>query len=332
MERKRIVVFGCGVMGRRVVETLLAKRSMELIGAVDVDEKLLSRDVGELLDPPGNVGVEVLPAEQAPLGDADTVVLTTGSRLAAIEDQINTCIDAGANVVSTCEELSYPWYRNAEVARRIDERARAAGVTVIGTGINPGYLMDSLPLVLTAPCLSVQSITVTRMMNAAARRLPFQKKVGVGLSQEEFRQAIDSGAITGHVGLEESMQMIAATLGWDLDAFVEEPPAPVIAQGPTETGMGTVAAGDVIGLSSIAHAREGETERIRLAFHAYAGVEEEYDEILVDGRPSIRQRIAGGVHGDLGTVAVTVNTVGRVGEVAPGLKTMAEIPLVVFAP
>lgn len=332
MERKRIVVFGCGVMGRRVAETLLGKRSLELIGAVDVDQGILGRDVGELLDPPRTVGVEVLPAERAPLDGADTVVLTTGSRLAAIEEQINACIDAGANVVSTCEELAYPWIRNAEVARRIDERARAAGVTVIGTGINPGYLMDTLPLVLTAPCLSVRSIAVTRMMNAAARRLPFQKKVGVGLSAAAFRKAIDGGEITGHVGLRESMQMIAATLGWSPEEYVEESPSPVIAREPTETGLGTVAAGDVVGLSSLAYAREGETERIRLAFHAYAGVEEEYDEVVVDGDPPIRQRIAGGVHGDRGTVAVTVNTAARVIDVAPGLKTMAEMPLVTCVP
>ncbi|MFW6223722.1 MAG: dihydrodipicolinate reductase, partial [Spirochaetota bacterium] len=199
------------------------------------------------------------------------------------------------------------------------------------TGINPGYLMDTLPLVLTAPCLSVRSISVTRMMNAAARRLPFQKKVGVGLSAEAFREAIDSGKITGHVGLRESMQMIAATLGWSPEEFVEESPAPVIAREPTETGLGTVAPGDVVGLTSIVHAREGETERIRLMFHAYAGVEEEYDEVVIDGEPSIRQRIAGGVHGDRGTVAVTVNTAARVVDVAPGLKTMAEIPLVTCA-
>ncbi len=318
-------------MGRKVAETLMEKRSMELIGAVDVDQSILGLDVGELLAPERTTGVSVQTADTAPLDRADTVVLTTGSSLSAIEDQINACIDAGANVVSTCEELAYPWIRNAEVAQRIDERARAAGVTVIGTGINPGYLMDTLPLVLTAPCLSVRSISVTRMMNAAARRLPFQKKVGVGLSAEAFREAIDSGKITGHVGLRESMQMIAATLGWSPEEFVEESPAPVIAREPTETGLGTVAPGDVVGLTSIAHAREGETERIRLMFHAYAGVEEEYDEVVIDGEPSIRQRIAGGVHGDRGTVAVTVNTAARVVDVAPGLKTMAEIPLVTCA-
>ena len=330
MERTRIVVFGCGVMGRRAAEALLGKKSLELIGAVDIDERIIGSDLGELLDLGRKVGIPVVHADQAPLREADTVVLTTGSRLRDIEAQINTCIDAGANVVSTCEELAYPWIRNREVAGRIDARARAEAVTVIGTGINPGYLMDTLPLVLTAPCLSVRSVTVTRVMNAATRRLPFQEKVGIGLAPAAFRDAIDRGAITGHVGLRESMQLIAAGLGWSLDCYVEEPPAPVLAKAPTETGLGTVAPGEVIGLSNAAYAREGHTERIRLQFFAYAGIEEEYDEVEIDGERPIRQRIIGGINGDTGTVAVTVHTAARVLDAAPGLKTMIDIPVVTF--
>jgi len=330
MKKTRTVVFGCGVMGRRAAEALLGKSSFELIGAVDVNERILGSDLGELLDLGRKIGIPVQRADQAPLGEADTVVLTTGSHLRDIEEQVNACIDAGANVVSTCEELFYPWIRNPKAAGRINARARLRAVTVIGTGINPGYLMDTLPLVLTAPCLSVRSVTVTRMMNAAARRLPFQKKVGIGLAPAAFRDAMDRGAITGHVGLRESMQMIAVGLGWNLDAYAEEPPAPVLAKAPTETGLGTVAAGDVIGLSSVAYASAGHAERIRLLFHAYAGIKDEYDEVVIDGEPPVRQRVTGGINGDTGTVAVTVHTAARVVDAAPGLKTMIDIPLVRF--
>lgn len=263
---------------------------------------------------------------EAPLATADCVILTTGSRLAAIEEQINTCIDAGANVVSTCEELAYPLLRNRSVAERIDRRARERNVTVVGTGINPGFLMDTLPVVLTAPCLSVEKITVTRMMNSARRRLPFQKKIGTGLSPQEFHRRIEAGDITGHVGLRESMQMIAGALGWELDEYVEEPPQAVRAERETQTGFGPVAAGDVIGLSSVSYARGGGGERIRLAFHAHAAVAEEYDEVVIDGTPSLRERIHGGVQGDIGTVAVTVNTAARAVAAPPGLRTMVELP------
>jgi 4-hydroxy-tetrahydrodipicolinate reductase len=322
----RIVVYGCGVMGRRVATALLEKRTLELAGAVDIDEALLGRDIGELLEPARRTGVVVTPPRQAPLSGAECVVLTTGSRLAAIEDQIAACIDAGANVVSTCEELAYPWNRNREIAARIDRRARERGVTVVGTGINPGFLMDALPVVLTAPCLSVEKITVTRMMNSARRRLPFQKKVGTGLTPEEFRRKIESGAITGHVGLVESMQLIAAALGWELDAYTEDPPEPVVAEAPVETGFGTVEAGRVIGLVSRSRALHGGVERIRLSFTAHAAVDEEYDEVVIDGVPPIRERIDGGVHGDIGTVAVTVNTAARAVAAPPGLLTMAQLP------
>ena len=321
-----VAVFGCGVMGLRVADTVLGKRGMELVAAVDAKEALLGRDIGDRLDPARNTGVVVQPAAEAPLAEADCVFLTTGSRLADIEDQINSCIDAGANVVSTCEELAYPWIRNPEIAARIDGRARERGVTVVGTGINPGYLMDTLPVMLTAPCLSLEKITVTRLMNSARRRVPFQKKVGTGLSPEEFRNRIDAGLITGHVGLRESMQMIGAALGWQLDEFAEAPPEPVIARTPTETGLGTVVAGDVIGLSSTGRARGGGVERIRLEFHAYAGVPEEYDEVIIDGTPPIRQRIHGGVHGDIGTVALTVNTAARAVTAPAGLRVMVELP------
>jgi 4-hydroxy-tetrahydrodipicolinate reductase len=313
-------------MGRRVVAALLDKGSMELVGAVDIDDSLVGRDIGDVLEPARRSEVIVRRPEEVELDAVDCVVLTTGSRLAAIEGQIGACVDAGANVVSTCEELAYPWIRNREVAERIDRRAREHGVTVVGTGINPGFLMDTLPVMLTAPCLSVEKITVTRMMNSARRRLPFQKKVGTALTPEEFRERIDSGAITGHVGLRESMQMIASALGWELDEYTEDPPEPVIAGGPTETGFGTVATGDVIGLSSTSRARGGGAERIRLSFNAHAAVDEEYDEVLIEGVPSVRERIYGGVHGDIGTVAVTINTAARAVAAAPGLLTMVELP------
>ncbi|MBA7617312.1 2,4-diaminopentanoate dehydrogenase [subsurface metagenome] len=120
---------------------------------------------------------------------------------------------------STSEELSFPWKRDPELARKIDILAKEQGVTVVGTGINPGYLMDTLPLMLTAPCLRVKSIKVTRMMNSAKRRVPFQVKVGTGLTQEEFRERIENESITGHVGLLESINVIAEGLGWELEEF-----------------------------------------------------------------------------------------------------------------
>ena len=230
------------------------------------------------------------------------------------------------NVVSTSEELSYPWKRNPDMARDIHNLAVDRTVTVVGTGINPGYLMDTLPLVLTAPCLRVDGIRVVRMMNSAKRRIPFQNKVGTGLSREEFGEKIENGIITEHVGLVESIQMIADGLQWTLDDAVELPAEPVIARDVIRTEVSRVDPGDVIGLTSVAMGKLNGKDVITLEFNANAAVEEEYDEIFIEGIPSIHQKIIGGVHGDIGTVAVTINTIPRVVEAPPGLILMKDLP------
>ena len=198
MDKMRIIIMGCGIMGRRVAEALLPKQSFEIVGALDIDPELSGKDLGELFSAPRNTGV-IIESDAESLFSrvkADAVVHTTLSHLSTVLPQIERCIQAGLNIVSTCEELSYPWKRHPELAAEIDRLAKEAGVTVVGTGINPGYLMDSLPLALTAPCLRVDSVRVTRMMNSARRRIPFQKKVGTTMTPQEFRRKIDDGIIT----------------------------------------------------------------------------------------------------------------------------------------
>jgi 4-hydroxy-tetrahydrodipicolinate reductase len=258
--------------------------------------------------------------------EADAVVLTTTSHLESVAPQITQCMEAGLNVISTCEELSFPWKRHPELTQKLDNLAKDHGVTVVGTGINPGFLMDMLPLVLTAPCLNVKLVKVTRMMNSAKRRVPFQAKVGTGMTQDEFREKIENKIITGHVGLLESINMIAAGLGWELDDAVELPPEPVIGEKEIKTALGEVKPGDVIGLTSVAFGKKDGEEVIALKFCANAAVEEEYDEIIIEGEPNLRQRIIGGVHGDIGTVAVTINSIPRTIEAPPGVIVMKDLP------
>jgi 4-hydroxy-tetrahydrodipicolinate reductase len=319
---------GCGIMGRRVAEALMPKTSFEIVGALDVSPDLVGRDLGELFQQPQTTGIIIEDDAEALFArvDADALVQTTQSHLKTVLTQLEMGINAGLNIVSTCEELSYPWKRHPELAAQIDAMARQAGVTVVGTGINPGYLMDSLPLALTSPCLRVDSIRVTRMMNSARRRIPFQTKVGTTMTPEEFRQKIEDGVITGHVGLLESINMIASGLGWELDEATELPPEAVIAQEPTESGMGTVPPGDVIGLKSVAYALKDGQKVITLEFIANAGVKEEYDEIAIKGEPDIHEKILGGVHGDTGTVSMTINTIPKAVQAVPGLKVMSELP------
>lgn len=315
-------------MGRRVAQVLSNKKSFEIVGAVDVDKELVGKALGNLLDPPQKLGVKVEENADKLFSEvkAQAVVLTTTSYLKDIHPQLIQCIEAGLNVVSTSEELSFPWKQSPDLAARIDELAKEKGVTVVGTGINPGFLMDTLPLVLTGPCLRVDSIRVVRMMNSAMRRIPFQKKVGTGMSRDEFEEKIEKKIITGHVGLVESVHMIADGLGWDLDEVKELPPEPAIAENEIKTGMGTVRVGDVMGLVSVAYGKKGGQKIINLEFNAHAGVDEEYDEVIIQGEPQIHEKILGGVHGDIGTVAVTVNTIPNAVKSTPGLKITKDLP------
>jgi hypothetical protein len=331
MNKINVIIYGCGVMGRKIAQALLTKKSFKIIGAVDIHPGLVGKDLGEFLKPCRRLGI-IITKDAARLlakPQLQAVIHTTTSGLKDVSPQVVECLKAGKNVISTCEELSYPWKRHPRLASEIDALAKKHKATVTGTGINPGFLMDTLPLVLTGPCLEVRSIKVRRMMNSARRRIPFQKKVGTGMTPREFRQKIDSKEITGHVGLLESINMIASALGWTYDKAIELPPKPVIAKKPTQSGLGTVKPGWVIGLISRAYARRNGKDIITLEFCAHAGIRDEYDEILIDGTPPIHERIQGGVHGDIGTVAMTINTIPKAVESLPGLKVMRELPPVV---
>jgi len=325
----KVIIYGCGVMGCKVARALLDKESFEIVGAVDINPELVGKDLGDVLDINKKLDIEIEKDAEALFSKtkAQAVVHTTTSYLKDVLPQISQCVKAGLNVISTSEELSYPWKRHPELARELDEFAKKEGVTVTGTGINPGYLMDTLALMLTAPCLSVKTVRVTRMMDSSKRRVPFQKKIGTGMSQEEFREKIEKGIITGHVGLLESINMIAEGLGWELDRAEELPPEPVVDEKEVETVLGRVPPGNVIGLTSLAYGQKGEEKVINLEFCANAAVDEEYDEITIEGEPNIHQKILGGVHGDVGTVAVTINTIPRVVEAMPGLRLMKDLPV-----
>ena len=325
----RVILFGLGPMGKLMAKGILEKKGMRIVGAVDIAEELVGKDLGEILDLGKNLGVTVTDNVEGLLSriKADIAVIATRSYLKEVYPTISLCIKAGINVISTCEELSYPYYKYPELAAEIDELAKKYGVTVLGTGINPGYLMDTLPIVLTGACQRVESIKVTRMMDSSKRRIPYQKKIGTGLSPEEFKRMTDEKKITGHVGLTESIAMIAAALGWKLDEIKEFPPEPVIADREIVASYTTVKPGQVAGLKSIAHGVKDGKPVIILEFISHAAVEEEYDAVSIEGVPRIHEKIAGGVHGDIGTVAVIVNMIPKVLNAKPGLVTMKDLPL-----
>jgi 4-hydroxy-tetrahydrodipicolinate reductase len=236
-------------------------------------------------------------------------------------------IKHGAKVISTCEELSYPYYSAPELAEKLDALAKKHKTTVLGTGINPGFLMDTLVITLTAPCQKIERIEAVRVMNAATRRVPFQKKIGVGLTIKEFQRKLESRQISGHVGLGQSIAMIADALAWKLDKITIEPVKPVIAKKNVKNKDIKVKAGQVAGLRQKAKGIIKNKETITLDFQAYVDAEEEYDAITIKGVPNINQKIQPCIHGDVSTISMVVNAIPKIMRAPPGLLTMKDLPI-----
>jgi 4-hydroxy-tetrahydrodipicolinate reductase len=329
MNKIRVVLFGLGAMGRRIATYILKKEGLQVVGAVDIAKNIVGKDLGEVLNIGRRVGVTVSDdaEELCSRIEADVVVHATVSHLKLAYQQIEICVKAEMDIVSTCEELSYPYYKYPELSAELDGLAKEYGVTVLGTGINPGYLMDTLPIALTGPCLNVESIKVTRMMYSGNRRDAYQKKIGTGLDPDTFQGMIEDKRITGHVGLIESMCMIAAALGWSLDDVKELSPEPVISDKETKTTYTTVKPGQVAGLKSMAYGVKEGKKVITLEFVSHANVVEPYDSVDIKGEPDIHEKIAGGVNGDIGTIAAVINAIPKVLNAAPGLVTMKDLPV-----
>jgi len=329
MKKVRVVSYGVGVVGGLIAKFLLEKQGVEIVGAIDVAENKVGKDLGEVLSLGKKLGITVSNDTDTVLSKAkpDLAVHTTSSYLKDTYPQIASIIKNGVNVVSTCEELSYPYLTEPKLAQKLDELAKEHDVTVLGTGINPGFLMDALVITLTAPCQKIEKIQAVRVMNAATRRVPFQKKIGAGLTVEQFQKKMETKEITGHVGLEQSIGMIATALAWKLDKIVTEKVEPVIAKKLVESKNIKVKAGQAAGLRQKAKGIINNKEVIVLDFQAYIGAEEEYDAITIAGIPKINQKIQPCVHGDIGTIAMVVNSIPKVIKAPAGLLTMKDLPI-----
>lgn len=320
----RVVMYGIGALGTQLAKFALEKEGLHVVGAVDTAH--VGKDLGDVLSPRRSVGVKVVGDLDTALSgaEADLVIHATSSYLRDTYPQLLQCVNAGLQVVSTCEELSYPHYKYPEMARQLDSAAKRKGVTVLGTGINPGYLMDTLPLALTGPCTRVDKITVTRLMFSGDRRSSFQKKIGTGLSQDAFRGLIASGKITGHVGLIESIALLADALGWTLDAITEFPPEAVISNHEVSTTFTTIKPGHVAGLTSEAVGVKGGEAVITLKFISHALVTDPLDSVVIEGEPTLHETVRG-IHGDIGTVAMVFNSIPKVLNAQSGLLTMKDL-------
>src|SRR5271168_1049597 len=328
----RAIQFGVGPIGASIARLMREKQAIEIVGAIDTDPEKVGRDLGEVVgaaDAPWGVSVSADAPEVLSLS-ADVVIHATSSSLPAVMEQLLACLEAEACIVSTCEELSYPYRTHPELAAQLDKAAKDWGVALIGTGVNPGFVMDKLVVTLAAVSQRIEHAKALRIVDASKRRLPLQKKIGAGMTVEEFRAKVAEGVIK-HVGLHESVAMVADSLNLPVDQITETI-EPVVAKERVQTEFLTVEAGQAAGVHQIARGTGGGKELIYLELQMYVGAKDPADTIEIQGHPSISLVIPGGSPGDIATASVVVNSIPVILDAPAGLRTSRDLPIGFFSP
>ena len=315
-----VAQYGIGPIGAEIARLLLTKPWLKLVAAVDIDPNKIGKDLGDVIGLGRGTGVKVTPELPSKV---DVVCHSTGSRLREVSAQLKSLLDKGSHVVSTCEELSFPL--DQAIREELQQVARSRNVTLLGTGVNPGFVMDKLPLTVTSVCQDVKSVDIIRIQNASTRREPLQRKVGAGMTTDEFRAAVAAGKIK-HMGLKESLILVGHGLGVEFDEVSEEKIEPIVAKKEVVTQYLKVAPGEVAGVHQTIDGRG--RINVRLELRMYVGAEDvAADRVIVKGVPDVEMEIKGGVHGDRATAAMVVNAIPRVIHARPGVLTMDDIPI-----
>lgn len=331
MREVKIIQYGVGAMGSLMVKTALEREGLRLVGAIDQGKKV-DMDLGEAIGLDAKLGISISGDPQTLLRntDADIVLHATASFLDEIHPQIAMAVEAGMNVISICEELAYPWYRHPELANKIDRLAREKSVTVLGTGVNPGFSLDTLVIHCTGLCAEVKRITAKRISDSSLYGPNVLDRRGLGLSRDEWEKRASKKTITGHIGSHESMRMIGASLGWNLDEIVEMPIEPIIAQVDVGLPFVRIEKGTICGYNQKAYAIMAGEQVILFENEGrvYGEGEERHteDSVHIEGSPEIKLAIRPGLSGDVTTSSMAVNAIPQVMASRPGLVSMKELP------
>ena len=321
----RLLHVGLGALGRRVLQDFFARGMGTVVAALDLDPALAGVPLSELVPGAPDTLLVTADLEAAARESVDACLVTTRSDVEGCADTFRTLLGRGHTIVSSCEELLWPWLRNPILAQELHERAVRGRGRLLGTGVNPGWLMDALPVAASSVCTRVDSIEIERIQDATPRRLQFQSKIGATLDLETFRAREKDGSLR-HVGLLESLHFVAHYLDLGLASW-DETLEPVIADRALECGLGPVRVGDAAGVRQVAEGRNGAGEVVaRLVFQAAIGQPDPHDSVRITGEPPIDLVLRGGVHGDVATSAMLLNTIAPLRTVEPGLHTMASIP------
>lgn len=322
----RIVVVGLGPIGLAAARVAQTSSDLSLAGLVDLDPK----KVGQSLDAIDAKNANGKPSPTVvdsldKVGPADVAILCTTSFFDKIAPLVRACMKKKLHVTSSCEEMAWPKYRHADLAQQIDGEARAAGVALVGTGVNPGYVMDLLALQVSSMVAKVTSVKCIRRVDALKRRLPLQQKVGSTMTVAHFDELKAKGAI-GHKGLAESIAMIGAGLGREVKpGSVKEDLVPLTTDKPIESGLGTIQPGQVRGMHNTG-SWSGDGLTIELDLIMACAEPNPRDEIQIGGPVPLTVQVPGSTPGDSATVAALINTARLLPKVEPGLRTMLDLP------
>ncbi len=330
-KKYKVALFGLGDIGIGAGKLVLERKNLELVGAIDFDESKSGKDLHKIMGLKGESGITVTKSLSDLLSEKtkpDIILHAAGSYLQTIYSQLKEIASSGINIISSSEELLYPYLRNAELAEELDNLAKKMDVTILGTGVNPGFVMDTLPIVLSGMCQKVSRIEVARVVDVSTRRKALQKKVGAGLSVDEFRQKVATGQF-GHVGLAESLALLSASMGWELDV-IEESIGPAVAK--SDLPNMDIKKGQATGIKQIALGLKDGKELIRLDLEISASAENPRDSVIIHGTPVMKMVIHGGTSGDLATGAALVNAIPQVVNAKPGLAAMGGNIFPKFAP
>lgn len=330
----KVIIWGFGAMGSGMAQMLTEKKGVEIVGAIVRETNAnYGKDMYQVLgvdrgDRPEVVfqSVDEVIKPQA----ADVVMIGTDSFTAASMDKMRFVLENKMNVITTAEEMAYPKAQSPELAQELDELAKANGVTILGTGINPGHIMDSLVLMMTG-CMSRVDHILSRRVNSLS---PFGKTVmheqGIGMEVDDFNAKKERGEMSGHVGFPESISMIADGLGWKLDKW-EQQMEPIVTEVDRKSPHGFAKAGQVAGVSMTAQGYvDGE---VKINMEHPQQIEPEQvgvttgDYVIIKGYPNINLLNSPEVEGGIGTIAMCVNMIPHVINARPGLKTMLDLPI-----
>lgn len=330
-DKLQVAVLGTGQMGSGIVRLLMQKQGIELAGVYGRRPDRAGIDVGDAigLDEKTGIALSADLSEMLASAKPHVVIQATCSRVKQAADEIKAAVNSGANVISIAEEMAYPFYPSPEISGEIHQLAMENRVTVLGTGINPGFVLDLLVISLTGVCFHVESITAKRVNDLSPYGPSVLQTQGVGITPEAFAKGVEEGSVVGHFGFPESISMIAQALGWRIDR-IEQTRDPIISNVQRETEFVQIEPGLTAGCTHTAKGYIGGKPVIHLIHpqqvHPHLENVQTGDTIEIKGEPDVRFSSGPEIPGGIGTIALAVNMIPQVITGRPGVKTMADLP------